>query len=82
MKPVELQQAFLWTCDNCGQDNFERAIACEISKEDAEELATRYETEEQMWLDGGWVTRPETVQCGHCGEVYETTEWNAPQKDW
>jgi hypothetical protein len=26
-KTVELRQAFLWTCDGCGSDQFERAVA-------------------------------------------------------
>lgn len=66
---VEIHQAFLWTCDDCGRDNFERAIT--VSPETIEE-----------WVEGigegAWLRAPDRVTCSHCGTNFETT-YDSPQ---
>lgn len=80
MRTVELRQAFMWTCDECGAENFARAIAVESK--------TQQEVEEQIRGDlgleeyesipeghgGQFVMAPTTVTCTHCCTEYETTE--------
>lgn len=67
MKTAELRDAFEWTCDNCGADQFERAIAAELTDEDAE----------QMGLDpdcvGHLIAAPDQVTCRNCGQQFTTT---------
>jgi len=54
---VELHVAWQWTCDNCGRDNFVRAITYERDRDDPPE----YE---------GMVTFPDELQCPYCNSRY------------
>jgi hypothetical protein len=77
-RTVELFQAFLWTCDDCGRDNFERGITVapeSISREDLP-VGVGIDTEAiQEWMENGchgdWVTNPSKVRCSHCGSEFE-----------
>lgn len=72
MKSTEIRQAFEWTCDNCGIDQFERAILAET---DAETLAAmREEHGIQPWEQGNYLMAPAKVTCKQCGETFGTFE--------
>lgn len=62
-KPVELHQAYMWTCEACGRDNFERAI--ELSPEQVAGMDLPYQASE-----GTWLTSPSEVTC-QCGQTFE-----------
>jgi len=79
VRTVELAQAFVWTCDDCGRDNFERGTVmppgainpagiCMESPEQAEAI--------QEWLESGgsgdFVMQPARVRCRHCNAEFET----------
>lgn len=81
VRTVELVQAFVWTCDECGQDNFERAITLAPESIDPDDLPSTggMDPEEvREWLEEGgqgvWVTAPTHVKCRHCGTEFDTTD--------
>ena len=67
---IELVPAFVWTCDNCGRDNFERAIVCELSPEERQEINEANGIEDGEM--GDWMLAPEEVKCPHCDAGYTT----------
>jgi hypothetical protein len=80
-KTVELVQAFLWTCDGCGRDNFERGVTIDIEAIDVDRFpASSPEATELIrdWIEAGgetrFVERPDHVRCRHCGAGFATTE--------
>ena len=72
---VELVPASVWTCPECGTDQFERAIVTEVSEEEAAEL--RSELGVQPWVEGTFLMNPETVTCQNCGREYQTQDFQA-----
>lgn len=77
MNKVELLPAFIWTCENCGTDQFERAIVCEFSKEELAELKNEYGIEEGD--EGHFLEGPKTVICEFCEEEFETESFESEQ---
>ena len=67
-KSVTLRPAFCWDCDECGRENFARAVVPEFSAEDLQ--AMRNEHGIEPWEAGDFVTMPPTVTCSHCGVVF------------
>jgi hypothetical protein len=59
---AELHIAYVWDCDACGRENFERAMVYEFSPEEIAE--GEYET-------GNWMTHPDSVICRGCGAVFD-----------
>jgi hypothetical protein len=84
VREVELVQAFLWTCDDCGRDNFERAITVDPESTEGQEVAefTRLATEDAnesvqalgLEVGGDWLMAPRQVKCRHCGAEFSTVE--------
>lgn len=72
---VELLPAFLWICDCCGADNFERAIAPEMSPEELADVKESLGVGEIE--DGFLLASPDSVTCKSCGAVYETSEYGS-----
>lgn len=86
-REVELHDAFFFTCDHCGEDNFFPVRV--LAKEEVESLVLDGEdlTEaEEEWakaylasvLPGKsgsyWATAPSEVQCKHCGAEFDVAE--------
>lgn len=76
-RTVEMLQAFLWICEDCGRDNFERAIVLEpesIDPENIPELAGEDADAIREWIaagiEGAWVKAPDQVRCRHCGAEF------------
>ena len=69
---VELQGAYSWTCDSCGQENFEHGCTPELTAEDVAELNAEHGIE----IDdvGKWMTMPSVVECKGCGEEFDTED--------
>lgn len=75
-RTVELHQAYLWTCDVCGRDNFERSITIDPESIDLDDLPDGVDPDMvREWIDGGgegdFVTAPTRVTCGHCRAVFD-----------
>ena len=69
----------MWICDNCGRDNFERAITKEMSEEDKIDILReigQIEDDEDLpeGFEGDTLYAPEEVECVHCGSKYTTLE--------
>ena len=59
---AELHEAFAWTCDECGADNFVRPIVCEnpdMEPPDDDD-------------EGQYMMIPEEVTCKVCGIEFKT----------
>lgn len=72
MKRTELHQAFFWTCDNCGRDQFERAIMVDADEDEVRQL--RDAAGLQPWEDGRFIAAPTEVTCQECDHTYATEE--------
>lgn len=77
MNKVELLPAFIWCCDSCGTDQFERAIVCEFSKEELDELKEEWGIEE--YDTGHFLEGPREVTCNFCKETFETENLETDQ---
>lgn len=71
LRTVELHDAWVWDCDECGLENFEHSRRFEGSEEDLQEL--REEHGIGAWEAGKFHSLPSAVQCRHCKTTFETT---------
>lgn len=69
-KTVELNPAYVWDCDECGLENFERARRFEASEEDIAEMRDEHGVED--WDEGEFLVAPTAVMCRHCGETFDS----------
>ena len=79
VRTVDLVQAFMWTCDDCGRDNFERAITLAPESVDPNDLPDSVDPEMiQEWAEVGGngllAMGPDRVQCCHCGAKFSALE--------
>lgn len=78
LRTVELFQAFVWTCEECGQDNYERAVRISPESIDLENLpAGSFEEAEsirEFLLQGGegdFLQAPQHVRCRECSAEFD-----------
>ena len=71
-REVELHQAFLWVCEDCGRDNFVRSVVVEPETIPAHVLAAAEESFGDC--DGILVTAPTVVTCEHCGAEFSAMD--------
>lgn len=73
---IELRSAFLWTCDNCGRDQFERAVEADIEMlPEADREAIRSHPGIDMDASGfDFLMKPTRVACEVCGSAYAVEE--------
>jgi hypothetical protein len=78
---VELLPAFMWVCDSCGRDNFERCRRVDPESIEGTELFAEVAAEnaelaedlgESLTVGGEFLAAPQRVKCGHCGAEYAT----------
>lgn len=78
MPTVEVHPAWVFTCDECGQDSFCRSVVIEI-----DDPFERWQAGVQMGVIEAWQevedipegifqSYPNIVTCGHCGAQFET----------
>lgn len=66
---VELHPAHRFDCDECGRENFLRAMIPEFSDEDIEELFVEYGIDPD---EGGvLISTPDSVTCQFCGAEFQ-----------
>lgn len=68
MASVELHQAFMWDCPECGRENFARAVTFPMTPEERAEL----EEEAGVNAGGCWLAAPTEVNCAHCHHQFNT----------
>lgn len=66
---VEVHTAWVWDCDECGRENFERAQTLEADEQEIAEMRDEYGV--QPWETGDFVAWPESVTCAHCNETFD-----------
>ena len=75
--------AFMWTCPECGRDNFERTISIEnaaLSQQDKEEIIEQLqldgpeELEEMLASGREFALAPKDVNCPHCKQNFNTID--------
>ena len=76
---VEMVPAFLWTCPDCGRDNFERSVVVELSPEEMQELREDHGVE--VWEQGEFLSCPKAVVCQHCRLKYKTAEYREEEAE-
>lgn len=68
-REVELHQAYLWTCDDCGRDQFERAVVLTreaLSPEDQEAMDILLGGADSVHA----LAAPQEVTCKDCGAKF------------
>lgn len=81
MAKARLLTAYVWDCDECGTENFERSQIAEFV-DDEDRAATFREFHEldaweelpKNWRDFQMVTRPDNVTCRECGKKFEAED--------
>lgn len=69
MPDVELHPAYSWTCDECGRENFARAVVPESLEG---ELPEGFDDEAYDGVQ--WIMKPERVTCSACGAEFDVVE--------
>lgn len=75
-RTAELIPAYVWTCDDCGLDNFGRMVRLEPESIDLDDLPGHLDADDiREWIAGGgegeFLISPERVTCPHCGATYD-----------
>ncbi len=76
---VVLNPAYVWDCEQCGQENFARGIVWEGSPEDVAEMRDAHGV--QPCEEGEFFSAPDEVTCAHCCQKFETQHWSEPPED-
>lgn len=63
-RTIELHTAYAFDCDECGHENFVRAVVHEFSPEEKEEMQEEFG---ESGATGDFVSIPSIVRCSHCG---------------
>lgn len=66
---VELIPAHVWTCPECGTDQFERCVAVDMDQDGMEQIREDFGIEPGQ--DGVFLVAPREVTCDGCGKSYE-----------
>lgn len=78
MAKASLHSAYVWDCDNCGKENFARAVSSDLDDDEREEAYRHFNDLEpwaelpEHWRDFEIVTYPMKVTCHNCGTAYDT----------
>lgn len=79
-RTIEIRQAFAWTCEDCGRDQFERAIVVQPEEIDPEDIPVGTADAEEIreWIEhggsGDFLRAPASVRCRHCGAEFGTED--------
>lgn len=84
----ELHGAFVWDCDECGQENFVRAIEGQIDEPAMQEgdpvgflvAGDEVKTDEEevsgsAWMQQRIILLPAMVTCSSCKNIFPTHVW-------
>lgn len=71
---IELHPAYMWDCDECGRENFARAVYPELSEDEVRELAYDMgviESADDDLPPGMILMAPNKVQCIFCNAKFD-----------
>lgn len=73
-----LHQAYVWDCEECGRENFQRAIVMSEEEKQADIKQMREDGEEvPEYIDMmSCCTYPVKVTCKHCSQEFTTADPN------
>jgi hypothetical protein len=63
---VPVYPAIVWCCPSCETENVARTVLVELTEEEREKYGLKSTSER------GYLNLPVEVECGHCGEHFET----------
>ena len=75
---IELHPAFVWDCEDCGTENFVRAVS-DFAEDVQEKLREEYGVED--YETGSWCMAPSSVTCKYCGSVFYALDGEADEDD-
>jgi hypothetical protein len=71
-KPViELHNGFFWDCEECGKENFVRAVGIPLLPGDREYLKELYKVNKKDEEKTMFLQAPTNVVCEYCKENYD-----------
>lgn len=71
---ISMKPAYMWDCEECGRENFERGLVPELSEDEEQELREEYGVDDEEM--GHWVMMPRLVQCKYCKKTCETVHYS------
>lgn len=74
MNQITLRPAYVWDCDECGREVFERGCIPELSEEEIAELRDEHGVED--FEDGHFIMMPVEVECPYCGATFLTQHFS------
>lgn len=78
---IEIRPAHVWTCEECGIDNFEHCVVVEMDEEDRAEMADQMGVDPEDIKHGDWVSSPDEVECKGCGAQFVTRDMRIGEDD-
>lgn len=81
MSIVCLSPAYVWDCEECGRENFQRAVSAALDPEDEGDAEVLREmhglSPDELIPDvlaGVMMMRPNTVTCRHCNTTFKAMD--------
>ncbi len=79
MKTIELHQAWVWDCDECGRENVAHGMTADTSNwsdEEKQEMAAMLECEssDEFVIEAMLIAQPVQVTCRFCEHVFAVAE--------
>ena len=74
---VEMKVAYVWDCESCGAENFERAVVYEFSPEEKAECAGE---SGDVPTTGHWMSHPTEVVCRQCHRKFHAQSFGSDQQ--
>ncbi len=78
LRTVELRSAFVWDCPVCQLPTYCRAVVREFDEETSREKKAAMGVGE--FVEGVFITAPESVTCAHCSLVFLTSPPEPPHE--
>ena len=75
---IRLHQGWWWTCEECGRDNFERAIVQEVNQTEADMLSDMSGRPAEDIIKAGVTPIPLSVMCAYkdCGHDFDVATYD------
>lgn len=88
MTTVELSPAYVWDCERCGRENFQRCVSVRLDPEDdadADVIRAHHGLDPHDpipdGLMGAFQTRPDRVTCRHCNTEFKAADAGTQDED-